>query len=453
MDCATPSGREDGAVGGGGGAGGVTPKGGLQRSLEHQQQEEEDAAAAAGGSGGGGHPGALARDTAGGGGGGGGGSGVRRRSEPAGGGRSPAGARPHSAGSRRRTPSHGSLADLEGGAGEHSEEEEHTPTLSSSAPTLTSLLDVDTSLDPADSGPGGAAGTGSGDGGDGGGGGGGGRESTSGGGPGGVGKGAGLGQHGRSYSAAILDADANPTPQSIPPPVFGDQGNIGEKHVLVMVGLPARGKTHMAKRLCQYLRFFHGARTQVFNVGSYRRKVMGTERTTGPSASFFDAKNKENNEQRLRFARAALKDMIDFLFQEDSVAINLEHRGADSGRVAIFDATNTTIERREWIREQLDRLPLKLLFVESVCTDEAIIDRNIWQAKVHNEDYSNDADKQRAFEDFRERIRQYEAVYEPMQEEHLSFIKLINCGRRVEINNIHGMGLHSSTFQLNLIRI
>ena len=45
------------------------------------------------------------------------------------------------------------------------------------------------------------------------------------------------------------------------------------------------------------------------------------------------------------FARAALKDMIDFLFQSD-VASCLEQRGFDSGRVAIFDATNTTRARR-----------------------------------------------------------------------------------------------------------
>jgi adenylate kinase family enzyme len=237
----------------------------------------------------------------------------------------------------------------------------------------------------------------------------------------------------RNTSSFVLDAEANPTPQSIPPPVFGDQGNIGEKHVLVMVGLPARGKTHMAKRLCQYLRFFHGARTQVFNVGSYRRKMMPKR----ADATFFNTKNEESERLRMGFARAALKDMIDFLFQEDNVSY-LEQRGFDSGRVAIFDATNTTRARREWIRLQLDRLPIKLLFVESVCTDQAVIDRNIWQAKMHNDDYKNDADKIRAYEDFKLRIRQYEAVYEPLEEEHLSFIKLINCGRRVEINNIHG---------------
>ena len=237
----------------------------------------------------------------------------------------------------------------------------------------------------------------------------------------------------RNTSSFVLDAEANPTPQSVAPPVFGDLGNIGEKHVLVMVGLPARGKTHMAKRLSQYLRFFHGARTQVFNVGTYRRRMMSKK----ADAQFFDQHDARSEALRKSFARAALKDMIDFLFQEDNVSY-LEQRGFDSGRVAIYDATNTTRSRRDWLREQLDALPLKLLFVESVCTDEEIIERNIWQAKVNNEDYHTEADKRRAYDDFRARIRKYEEVYEPMEEEHLSFIKLINCGRRVEINNIHG---------------
>lgn len=237
----------------------------------------------------------------------------------------------------------------------------------------------------------------------------------------------------RNTSSFILDAEANPTPQSVAPPVFGDLGNIGEKHVLVMVGLPARGKTHMAKRLSQYLRFFHGARTQVFNVGSYRRRMM----TKKADAQFFDQHDAQSEALRKSFARAALKDMIDFLFQEDNVSY-LEQRGFDSGRVAIYDATNTTMQRREWLREQLDALPLKLLFIESVCTDEEIIERNIWQAKVNNADYQTDVDKKRAYDDFRARIQKYEEVYQPMEEEHLSFIKLINSGRRVEINNIHG---------------
>ena len=104
--------------------------------------------------------------------------------------------------------------------------------------------------------------------------------------------------------------------------------------------------------------------------------------------------NGENDALRRSFARAALKDLVDFLFQED-LGSNLEQRASDSGRVAIFDATNTTKERREWIRTSLDGLPLKLLFIESVCTDPHVIDRNIWQVKVNNEDYSTDSDKKK----------------------------------------------------------
>ena len=117
--------------------------------------------------------------------------------------------------------------------------------------------------------------------------------------------------------------------------------------------------------------------------------------------------------------------------------ITLPMRCVDSGRVAIFDATNSTRKRRAWLREQLGSLPIKLLFIESVCTDEAIVDRNIWNSKVVLPEYSHLSPEQ-AFQDFRNRIDFYKSVYEEMDEEELSWIKLINCGRRVEINNIHG---------------
>ena len=45
-----------------------------------------------------------------------------------------------------------------------------------------------------------------------------------------------------------------------------------QKHtVVVMVGLPARGKTFVSKKLVRYLNWI-GIRSRVFNVGEYRRK-------------------------------------------------------------------------------------------------------------------------------------------------------------------------------------
>jgi signal recognition particle GTPase len=40
-----------------------------------------------------------------------------------------------------------------------------------------------------------------------------------------------------------------------------------------MVGLPARGKTYISKKLCRYLNWI-GLKTKVFNVGEYRREAF-----------------------------------------------------------------------------------------------------------------------------------------------------------------------------------
>ena len=224
----------------------------------------------------------------------------------------------------------------------------------------------------------------------------------------------------------------NPTPQIIPPPV--ETGAVGEKHVIVMVGLPARGKTHMARRLARYLAFFHGARTKVFNVGEYRRLHMSNKQC---SSDFFDHKIDKNKQLRASFAKMAMDDMIQFLFEDraqqqiikvesmenmslsdmhaartadgdknhghgtsglgsgmmsSSCGHNLipthnlpqfsQQKGVDSGKVAFFDATNTTKARRKWIYSQLEGLPLKVIFIESICTDEQTIEKNIWDSKV-----------------------------------------------------------------------
>ena len=230
----------------------------------------------------------------------------------------------------------------------------------------------------------------------------------------------------------------NPMPHSIPPPT--ETGNLSEKHVIVMVGLPARGKTHMARRLARYLSFVHGADIQVFNVGQYRRNFIGKNMPP----EFYDHDNARNSEARQACAEAAMKDMKTFLFQDrrQQALVDLAYdgsavKGVDSGLIGIYDATNTTRKRRKWIAEQLKGLPIKLLFIESVCTDQQIIDRNIWVSKVRNEDFEA-TEREKAFMEFKQRIVFYERVYEPMDEEELSWVKMINCGQRLVMNRMKG---------------
>jgi 6-phosphofructo-2-kinase/fructose-2,6-biphosphatase 2 len=107
------------------------------------------------------------------------------------------------------------------------------------------------------------------------------------------------------------------------------------------------------------------------------------------------------------------------------------------GVVAILDATNSTKERRAWIYEKCRQAGVETLFVESICDDEDLIMTNILEVKTTSPDYK-DQDPEAAALDFRTRIRNYEKVYETIDdhEKHYTYVKLINVGSTVIINQI-----------------
>ncbi|PIO32829.1 hypothetical protein AB205_0221600 [Aquarana catesbeiana] len=63
--------------------------------------------------------------------------------------------------------------------------------------------------------------------------------------------------------------------------------------VIVMVGLPARGKTYISKKLTRYLNWI-GVPTKVFNVGQYRRDLV----KSFSSFEFFLPNNEEGQKIR-----------------------------------------------------------------------------------------------------------------------------------------------------------
>jgi len=197
----------------------------------------------------------------------------------------------------------------------------------------------------------------------------------------------------------------------------------GDKVVLVMVGLPARGKTHIARRLARYLSFFHAVKVEVFNVGEYRRKFCGNF----VPAEFFNHDDERSVALRRQCSAAAMEDMKRYIGEEGDA------------RVAIFDATNTTRTRRSWVIRQLKELRIKVIFIEVMCEDEKLIDENIRAVKLNLPDYAG-MDPEQAVEDFKRRIKQYEKVYESIDvvvERNLSWMKIVDC-RRFTINNIRG---------------
>ncbi|XP_076468901.1 6-phosphofructo-2-kinase/fructose-2,6-bisphosphatase-like isoform X2 [Babylonia areolata] len=192
--------------------------------------------------------------------------------------------------------------------------------------------------------------------------------------------------------------------------------------VIAMVGLPARGKTYISKKLTRYLNWI-GINTKVFNVGVYRRAATKDY----SNHNFFRADNKEAQALRERCALEAIKDACSFL--------------DCGGEVAVIDATNTTSQRRKLLLHHFTELnPFKLFFVESVCDDPAIIEANILEVKVCSPDYEG-RDKNDALEDFLQRIEHYRENYESLDsqaERHLSYIQIINQGERFIVNRLAG---------------
>ena len=162
-----------------------------------------------------------------------------------------------------------------------------------------------------------------------------------------------------------------------------------------------------------------GITARVFNVGSYRRFS-----TPQPQAGFFDPHNEEGERMRRAAAEAAMSDMLQWF-------------NTGKGVVAILDATNSTKDRRRWIYEKCTEAGIEALFVESICDDEDLIMTNIKEVKTTSPDYKGQ-DPEVAALDFRNRIRNYEKVYETIDDEEKSYtyVKLINVGSTVIINQI-----------------
>ena len=185
-----------------------------------------------------------------------------------------------------------------------------------------------------------------------------------------------------------------------------------------MVGLPARGKSFTARKLAGYLSWL-GYPTTVFNVGARRRTQLGP----GQSHEFFDPGNQSAVAQRRALASSVLDDAMAYL------------RG--DGRVAIYDATNTTRSQRDMIRARAASEDRDLLFVELVNNEPEVIEANLREAKLGSPDYAG-ASEQQALSDFRARIAHYASVYEPLGEDEGSFVRHVDRGRQVVIHDVYG---------------
>ncbi|KAF9109527.1 hypothetical protein BGX27_007502 [Mortierella sp. AM989] len=162
-----------------------------------------------------------------------------------------------------------------------------------------------------------------------------------------------------------------------------------------MVGLPARGKSYLVKKLQRYLTWLQYD-TKVFNVGNRRRIASKGDNTNGTSHShaFFNPQNSAAKTIRDELALESLEELITWLKQ--------------GGRVGIHDPV--------------------------------VLAQNITM-KLSSPDYKG-IDEARARDDFRKRLENYERAYQTLdeddEEDGIQYCKLINVGKKVIAYNIQG---------------
>ena len=172
---------------------------------------------------------------------------------------------------------------------------------------------------------------------------------------------------------------------------------------------------------------------RVFNVGKYRRLAA----SGACAADFFDANNAQASNLRQKAASMALEDMLTWLddFSEDT--------NARKDRIGIFDATNSTKERRDWVLKECTcnikrgGKPTGVVFVESICDDKELLQTNL-MTKVNNSPDYKGWDPEEAMADIQTRVAKYEEQYETIDDDSLSYIKIFNLSSKMLVNHIYG---------------
>ncbi|MDE7241148.1 6-phosphofructo-2-kinase/fructose-2,6-bisphosphatase [Desulfovibrio sp.] len=168
------------------------------------------------------------------------------------------------------------------------------------------------------------------------------------------------------------------------------------KLYVAMVGLPARGKSTMARRIRDGL-LAEGIAAKIFNNGDVRRQLLGSEST---EPDFYNPDNSFGRQAREMIARRNLEEAQAWL-------------ASDDGEVAILDATNASRARRQFIESKLRDHPV--LFVECVNEDPLLLNACI-RRKADLPEYASYT-KDEALKSFLKRIEYYETIYDPLTDE------------------------------------
>ncbi|KAL4926514.1 6-phosphofructo-2-kinase-domain-containing protein [Aspergillus undulatus] len=190
--------------------------------------------------------------------------------------------------------------------------------------------------------------------------------------------------------------------------------------VIITVGLPARGKTHMSVAMARYLRWL-GVKTRIFHLGDYRRATIPHGQDM-PEDYFYVNASASSVLLRQKIVKRCREDIYQFLNEEN-------------GQIAIYDAVNPSAAGRRSLANEFAKHDIETLFIESWCDDDRIIEENVRRVKISSPDQYVGWTSQDAVKHYLARINARIPQFHSMEEKDLNYIKMINAGERLIVNN------------------
>ncbi|TFK22137.1 cytoplasmic protein [Coprinopsis marcescibilis] len=194
------------------------------------------------------------------------------------------------------------------------------------------------------------------------------------------------------------------------------------KILVLTIGLPARGKTHISRALERYLRWM-GVKTLVVSLGDYRRRMLGGAQKVPPDYFSPGEKSPETIALRKKVSDGCEQVIWDYF--------------DGGGQVVIYDANNGKKEVRDALAQKFSEKGIHVVLLESLCDNREIIENNIRSVKISSPDYRN-WDPDQAVQDYYKRIKNHEQYYETIADTKWPYIKILNVGEKITLNDIHG---------------